>query len=494
MILLIDEAQNLSKDVLEQIRLLSNLETTKDKLLQIILVGQPELRELMDSHELRQLGQRIALSCRLHPLTYQETKQYITHRIRVASRSSAPVFSKAAIRRIYQFSGGIPRLINMACDRSLLTAFGRHQLEVSGSIAKSAIRELTSRGEFKRGPSFNNSKKFFVFSALCAVLVIGLFFNFDIWHFIPKVQRANTRSFVIEKETVPSGTPARIQARQSLTLSEKKTPGDAAGKLERDHKNNEPIAGINTQAHPFDFKQLLIDGSGVFSRKASFESLLKTWQMDEKSLQDIDGIDDDATFFALAAQQNGLVATPVNENPGQIVSLNIPAILKFNHPSGGDPLYLTVIKVMPEGMTFSGDGTLPEISVPYARITENWSGIGFVFWKNFYNYQGIIPLNAPGESVITLKLHLRDLGYKHIEISGKYDLGTRMAIKAIQARHGIPIDGYVGPLTKIVLYNEKRSLPIPHLWEQMSIPKDAAGMVAGRKKPEPDVAGFGTGQ
>jgi len=103
-------------------------------------------------------------------------------------------------------------------------------------------------------------------------------------------------------------------------------------------------------------------------------------------------------------------------------------------------------------------------------------GEGFVFWKNFYNYQGTIPLDAPGESVITLKLHLRDIGYQHIGISGTYDLATRMAINAIQARHGIPIDGYVGPLTKIVLYNEKSSIEIPHLWEQVRVPDDVTGI------------------
>jgi len=491
-ILLIDEAQNLSKDVLEQIRLLSNLETTKDKLLQIILVGQPELGEMLDTHELRQLGQRISLSCRLHPLTYAETKQYIAHRILVASQTSGPVFSKSAIRRIYKFSKGIPRLINMACDRSLLNAFGRHRLKVSGSIAKSAIQELTARDNRQHGLLPDGSRRLFWLTALCAVLVIGLCFHFDIWHLIPRFSPVDTPVSVIEKETIRPGATARIQDRQSLPLPKKNPPGDGSGKSETIYTDAEPAGEINAHAYRVDFRQVLIDGSGIFSRNAAFESLLKTWQMDETSLQDIDAIDDDATFFDLAAQQNGLVATPVNDDLGQIVSLNIPAILKFDHPSGGAPLYLTVIKATPDGMTFSGNGALPEVSVPYARILENWTGIGFVFWKNFYNYQGIIPLNAPGESVITLKLHLRDIGYKHIEISGKYDLATRMAIKAIQARHDIPIDGYVGPLTKIVLYNEKRSLPIPHLWEQMSIPKEAAGMAVRQKKTEADFAGFGT--
>jgi general secretion pathway protein A len=149
-ILVIDEAQNLSRDVLEQIRLLSNLETTKDKLLQIVLAGQPELGVMLNSYALRQLGQRISLSCRLAPLSYAETKAYIAHRVHVAAQKPMALFSRPALGRIYQFSGGIPRLINMACDRSLLAAFSRNRLKVSGAIAKSAIRELAGRGEIRR--------------------------------------------------------------------------------------------------------------------------------------------------------------------------------------------------------------------------------------------------------------------------------------------------------------------------------------------------------
>ena len=149
-ILLIDEAQNLSKPVLEQIRLLSNLETTTSKLLQIILVGQPELGAMLDTYELRQLGQRITLSCSLEPLNLRDTKEYIQHRIRVASKRSGVKFTRAAFRSIYRYSGGYPRLINIACDRALLTGYSLNRHRISGSIARSAVRELASRGDVKR--------------------------------------------------------------------------------------------------------------------------------------------------------------------------------------------------------------------------------------------------------------------------------------------------------------------------------------------------------
>ena len=157
-ILVIDEAQTLDNEVLEQIRLLSNLETTKHKLLQIVLVGQPELEERLDSRELRQLGQRITLSSQLIPLSYKEAIQYIQHRISIASRKPSIKFAHAAYKAIYQYSSGIPRLINIVCDRALMTAYVHEQEKITGNIVKSAIKELAGRGNIKRY-SFQNRKR-----------------------------------------------------------------------------------------------------------------------------------------------------------------------------------------------------------------------------------------------------------------------------------------------------------------------------------------------
>jgi general secretion pathway protein A len=144
-ILLIDEAQNLTNEVLEQLRLLSNLETTKDKLLHIILVGQPELEEKLNSYELRQLEQRISLSCRLIPLSFKEVQDYIWHRIHIASEKTDISFEPAAYRSIYKYSRGVPRLINIVCDRALLTAFGLDVQKITKDIVETAIKELTNR-------------------------------------------------------------------------------------------------------------------------------------------------------------------------------------------------------------------------------------------------------------------------------------------------------------------------------------------------------------
>jgi general secretion pathway protein A len=140
-VLVIDEAQNLSRETLEAVRLLSNFETTQKKLMQIVLVGQPELRAKVLAPDLRQLKQRIALRCHLRPLSPEETRLYIDHRLRVAGARDMP-FSEAAIREIARYSGGTPRLINTVCDHALFAAFGDNKRRIEADDIRDAIAYL----------------------------------------------------------------------------------------------------------------------------------------------------------------------------------------------------------------------------------------------------------------------------------------------------------------------------------------------------------------
>ena len=144
-LLIIDEAQNLPLQTLEQIRILSNLETDKEKLLQIVLVGQPNLRDLLKSPALRQLDQRVSIRFELNPLSKEETAAYISHRLTVAGGGSVVTFTPRALATVYRFSGGIPRLINLLCDRALLGAFAQRTNRVTRQIvtAGAASLELT---------------------------------------------------------------------------------------------------------------------------------------------------------------------------------------------------------------------------------------------------------------------------------------------------------------------------------------------------------------
>lgn len=141
-VLLIDEAQNLSFEVLEQVRLLSNLETDKQKLLQIVLMGQPELKLVLAQPELRQLRQRILVHSELRPLTLSDLTHYVQHRLTLAGSQGRPYFTRWALRAIHRYSGGIPRIINNLADKSLLSAFIRESDEVTYWDVRRAIKDL----------------------------------------------------------------------------------------------------------------------------------------------------------------------------------------------------------------------------------------------------------------------------------------------------------------------------------------------------------------
>ena len=140
-ILVVDEAQNLAPDVLEEVRLLTNLETAKQKLLQIILIGQPELRELLARNDLRQLAQRITARYHLEPLSREETDQYIEHRLKVAG-ALGEVFDVGAKREVYRLTEGVPRLINVICDRALLGAYSQGSRRVNRRLVEFQGRVL----------------------------------------------------------------------------------------------------------------------------------------------------------------------------------------------------------------------------------------------------------------------------------------------------------------------------------------------------------------
>jgi type II secretory pathway predicted ATPase ExeA len=150
--LIIDEAQNLSAEVLESIRLLSNFETTKDKLLQILLVGQPELNDRLNAPQLRQLKQRVTLRHQLRPLSLSECEEYITNRLKHAGGDSV-LFGPKAIEGIYQYSGGIPRLVNVICDNTMISAYALDKKEIELALVQEVADDLWLNGAVTRLPA-----------------------------------------------------------------------------------------------------------------------------------------------------------------------------------------------------------------------------------------------------------------------------------------------------------------------------------------------------
>ncbi|MCP4213977.1 MAG: AAA family ATPase [bacterium] len=435
-ILLIDEAQNLDKDVLEQLRLLSNLETNKSKLLQIILVGQPELGKMLDSYELRQLRQRITLSWYLTPLSRKETKEYIRHRVDIAAKKAGDRFSEAAYRIVYNYSGGIPRLINIACDRMLLTAFGFNKQKVSGAIAADSIKELKNRGRHARNRWLEITT--WSAAAVCVLLTAAFLLNVFPFH------SPSTGPQHPVADTSPVGKTA--------DATKKTGPADRKTK-----KLSQPATKT-----PGKFQRFLADLTGKNSRQSALQILFASWKVTPTLPPYLDNVEDGLSFFKFAASRNGFGLMNVDKELALIEKLNLPAAVEFLLPNAKEPLYLTVTNISEGYITLRAKGK-NEIRVEAAEIEELWTGSAFILWKDFFDYPGDIPIDAPVESILTLKMLLRDIGFKQLKMDSQYDTATRDAVKTLQLKHGIRVDGIVGSQTKIAIYNEKSGLDIPHI-------------------------------
>ena len=441
-ILLIDEAQGLNKEVLEQLRLLSNLETTNHKLLQIILVGQPELGEKLDSRELRQLSQRISLSCRLIPLNYRETKEYIQHRINIASQKPGVKFTRTAYRYIYKYSRGIPRSINIVCGRALLTAFGLDQQRITGKIIRTSIKELAGRGDMKRYGLWDGKKAILLFSVLCLFLFMILFYR-------PGFLNVN-EIFNLQENKKPD-----ISQPEHLVLN---PAPDLKPTRRQTVKDSEPFV------EPVrDLGIFLGERDKRSSRRMALKVALDLWNNDSEIKTYLNGIDNDLDFFRLAAKQNGLLIRRIKGDLNMVKKLNLPAVLPLYLPEDLSPVYLTLIKIEGEKVTLRSEVGDNAIKVEQNVLASYWSGVAYIPWKNFLSLTGTIPLNSSKDTIITLKILMHDIGFNNIEINPFYDESTQHAVKEIQKKHGIQVDGVVGSTTKIVLYNEKNDFKIPHI-------------------------------
>lgn len=463
-LLLIDEAQNLSKDVLEQLRLLSNLETTTSKLLQIILVGQPELGEMLDSHELRQLGQRITLSCHLSPLSFRETREYILHRLRVASRKEVVQFTPAAMRAVHRYSGGIPRLINIACDRALLTAFGLNRRKVTSEIARSAVRELADRRSIQR---MNLGWRWRPLLAAAAILLAfvaaGIYFRGG---GDPAGLQASTPEPPATAGAENASTPPPDGVERSRSPS---PPAEEPARAEtvktpevvRPDVEARPVERAET---PEELDRYLAGVDAMTSRRSALRAVLALWSAKPVLSPYLDDMEQNGDAFEFAAKENELVAHRLRADLSLLEKLNVPAVLRLSIPGGVVPRYVTLSGIHGDEVTLRGGAEAggmirTRTDVLYSR----WTGEAYLFWKNFLSCEGTIPIQADRESVITLKMLLQEIGFGNIQVTPYYDEPVRDAVEAVQRRNGIKVDGIVGPVTKIVLYNEKKDLDIPHI-------------------------------
>jgi len=197
------------------------------------------------------------------------------------------------------------------------------------------------------------------------------------------------------------------------------------------------------------------------SRIGAMTAVLRQWNAQNTlGVGPMEGVDSD-TFFRLSARHSDMEVLRVKGNLTLIKKLDLPAILEFPHPDGRDSRFMALVSLSDDEIRLSdGDDTF---SVVPASLAGLWNGMAHIFWKNYFNYTGVIPISSPGEVILSLKVHLKAMGFPIKEMTAAYDTTTRLAVEAIQARNGIAVDGMVGPMTKIALYNEDPSLNGPRL-------------------------------
>ncbi len=457
-IVLIDEAQNLTKTVLEQLRLLSNLETNKEKLLQIILVGQPELAEMLNSHDLRQIGQRISLRYQIMPLNLKETQEYIQYRLNIASQKRAPLFDQAAIRRIYAYSRGIPRLINIACDRSLLTAFSANHGKVTGRTAKTALSEMSHRGRVRSTALMDGRKAMGLFLVLCAAAAVLLYHQ----------QVRSTLSGLFPSSppvgTSPASTP---EDGRGLAASPAATPDPGMATSTSGGSVSVQPAAMETRPPadaPSSLAVHLLPMDAHASRTRALKETFAAWEAPWEAKDYLEAVDDDPTFFNLSAKAEGFFVQRIEADLNVLRKLNMPAILEFRAETNPVSAYLALVGIAEEKFLLKGTGSDDlVIAAGAADLNRHWTGTAYILWKNFLSLSGNIPGNAPADSILSLKILLRDLGYTGIPLNKDYDPATQKTIELLQFKYGMPVDGIVGSLTKIILYREGKMFDIPQL-------------------------------
>ena len=389
-VLIVDEAQNLSADALEQVRLLTNLETPTQKLLQIILLGQPELREVLNQPELRQLAQRITARYHLTPLDRDETEAYVRHRLAVAGSVRSP-FSRLGLRALYQRSGGVPRLINVIGDRALMAGFAREQNGIGERLIDRAADETLpghARYWVRRYGRWA--------AAALLVLCIGALGEF-------------------------------LAHRTTETPAQASTPAPAA---------------IASPAHDIAARLSTVLASSADSEMTAWTQLLSRWQVNSTDVAVRDAAHCQAIVFA------GLDCLRGHGSLEQLARFDRPLIIPIEHDGSKGYAVLQGIGENQVTVAFAGD----TLQLPRKRIAEFWNGDFVALWRLPEQVPATLRAGDAGPGVAWVKSQIAHMDGKIADAGPAYfDSTLEERIRKLQIAYGIKPDGIVGPETLFAL-------------------------------------------
>ena len=418
-ILVVDEAQNLSPAVLEQVRLLTNLETAKQKLLQIILIGQPELRELLARTDLRQLAQRITGRYHLEPLSISETARYIEHRLKVAG-ALGEVFDAGAKKEVYRLSQGVPRIINVICDRALLGAYSLESRRVNRRLIRRAAAEVS--GELERSPWFR--------PLATAAGVIGLaVIAASIWSVAERQQEATNaaaETIVAEAAVVPP---------QPAAEAEPEADSDIETEAPRPEPQPQP------EPEPTLVEQLELAGE-LTTTAYALATLFDAWGLEYRS---------GATSGCAQASAAGLACFYQRGSWSGLRQMDRPAILTLTDNAGNNhEVVLTAIHGATAELSIGGVRT----THPVQSISEIWFGQYMLLWRPAGGSVVSLGPGTSGADVSWLRASLASISPDYASAnpdSDEYDAELEQIVRAFQRDHRLNVDGLAGQQTQIII-------------------------------------------
>jgi general secretion pathway protein A len=430
-LVIIDEAQNLPVETLEQLRLLSNLETHTAKLLQIVLIGQPELDAKLDAPELRQLRQRISVWWRLGPLEPDETRMYVEHRLRVAGVSQ-PIFSRSALALVHRQARGVPRLVNLLCDRALLRGYAEGLQQIGRGTVRAVVREVGGRPRrrSRRAP-------------LAWLLVIGLAAA-GAAGWLAHVRR-ETRGAAGPEAQVSSLPPvAAARPAASAPLAAPVAPAPAAPR--RDAPDDDVLGALLSLQSP------------EASFAAACAAVLSLWRVEGAPPQTAI-----VEVADLALHGAGLETLRLSRaDLERLRQLDLPALLVLEGRDGKPRLAL-LRRLGRDHLDLEGVVQGQSVRIADEDLTRHWSGEALVPWRDYAGLPAKLGPGDAGPPVAWVQDALARLAYYSGPADGHFDARTREAVSAFQRGAGVEADGRVGALTKLALYRSLPDYALPQL-------------------------------
>ena len=443
-VLMIDEAQNLSAAVLEQLRLLTNLETAEKKLLQIVLLGQPELQEMLALPQLRQLNQRVTARYHLEGLGRSEIDAYVRYRLSVAGLKGE-IFSEGALKALYRHSQGIPRLINLISDRALLGAYAQGEHQITPSLIRKAASEVNGRSLSKKsrsavltgtGPGKKTRLAMIAGSAILAVILTLQWFGLG----VPEDKKDEDSIAVVGDQSFVGSVERVDDPQQSATSAE----------------NNDAAAGFG-----FDNR--------LTSLARAFEALFGIWGRKYEPSQSPIACD--------FAENEGLACLETRMSRQGLLFLNRPAILHLRDSAGQTGF--VVLKAL-SGQTAQIVSAGTEETVSFDTIEPFWHGQFTLLWElpPYKADPGASGQDSFTDKQIWLSARLMELASQQSANRTEENRVVRMTsgeqVRWYQSKKGLTVDGIAGAMTIIQMNNDLKA-PVPRLDSAVSQPQPQRG-------------------